>query len=306
MGSPVHPSNGETPLDGEKEANEENPPNGEKEEIDTQEPQDSDFLPEGTVDYQHSDDDRTIYVDDQERFPLDNPYGHETWKPEPNWVLRMIGDKTEVLTEAIQLHTKGYVIIISRTGAAENDLALYTEGHECFQECYEDNDDYAETMEHERNPTIDKEEAGVTFEPFKEVQYYHKDSNGLDGEKEERSLDGNQQESAQKDLPMKDSDSSGSESSSDSSDSSSEGSQSSEDSEPSSSSEDKSSSQSSGVSTSSNEQASKDSDISYSSPDKSTQKRKPNLTKSTFNEAKQAVEQEADNQASGGDPGNPD
>ena len=306
MGSPVHTSNGETHSDGEKEANEDNPPNGEKEEIDTQEPQDSEFLPDGTVDYQHSDDDRTIYVDDQERFPLDNPYGHETWKPEPNWVLRMIGEKTEVVTEAIQLHTKGYVIIISRTGAAENDLALYTEGNECFQGCYEDNDDYAETMEYEQHPPTDKDEAGVRFDPFKEVQYYHNDSNGLDGKNEERSLDGNQQESAQKDLPRKDSDSSGSESSSDSSDSSSEGSKSSEDSEPSSSSEDKSSSQSSGVSTSSKEQSSKDSDISYASPDKSTQKRKPNLTKNTFDEAKQVVEQEADNQTSGGDPGNPD
>ena len=297
-----------------KKQNQKSPHVENQEEDEEQSTQSPEFLPKGTIDYPESDDERTVYVDDQEMFPLDNPCGHATWEPESNWIRRAMGSKEEVIAEAIKLHSQGYVIIISRTGATDNNLALYTEGddriHETeeadqFQECYDEINEENEKNDQGDIHMEENEESGVTFEKFKEVQYYQTDSNGIQGKNEEQSLDGKDDSpSKSRQVGTIDTDSQDSSSDNEEQTSSYEASDSSGNS--SSTSAEKSSSQSSGVSTSSNEQPSKDLDISYTSPVKDSSKRKPNLTESKLQHTKEVVERVLAQQASGGDPGSQD
>lgn len=284
-----------------------------------QSPSPSADMDESTYTDQH--DDAVVYADANRMFPLDNPHGDPSISPEPTWLHRDTGPQEDILSLAVKFHNAGYVVILSRTRAGENEYSLFTEGDDSFEDALESGqggDEHGSTADSPASIPLPPspsdplhDQQSVKFKMYKQVQYYERDSTKLMGDDEEQSMDMDEdtpmvQETASKvssSLRHNNQDNGHDNDNSSHSLSSSDDSSGEESSEIASSSSSSSSSPLSQASGTSSDEQSRDDDsgISYDSPPKQTL-RKPNITAATLTNTKAEIEK-FHTDATGGSPG---
>ena len=97
-----------------------------------------------------------MYVDEERRFPLDNPEADVDVKPPNTWIQRAVGRKKRILAKAIELTAQGHQVILSQSNAIGNNITLFTGG-----------DSHIHTSENENEQRASNSE---NKEEFEEVQ----------------------------------------------------------------------------------------------------------------------------------------